>query len=337
MIKYKKSKVAINLVTWQAEKYLPLLFKSISEQTYNNFSVLVIDNASSDNTVSFLKEYYPQVKIIVNKNNIGFARAHNQAIHWTDSIYILCLNQDVILDPNFLKICLNFLDKNDQIAALTGKILNWDSLKQQPTNIIDTTGLKVLKSHQVIDRGQKEIDTGQYQEITEIFGVSAACAIYRRAALEKVKYNLEYFDENFFSYKEDVDLAYRLRLTGLKAYYLPAAIAYHNRTAALGEFANNKEIIKNRQKKNKFINYYSYKNHLFTLIKNEFLVNFIKYFSQIFIYELKKFLYILFFEQKTLKALIEFFKLLPQMLKKRRYLKKNIVKIKAKDLSKWYE
>lgn len=336
MIKRKKSKVAINLVTWQAERYLPALFKSIFEQTYDNFSVLVIDNGSSDNTASYLKEYYPQVKIIANKNNFGFAKANNQAIHWTDSSYVLCLNQDIVLEKDFLKICLNFLEKNENVAAASGKILQWNSLNQQKTNIIDTTGLKVFKSHRVIDRRQNEVDAGQDDKITEIFGISGACAIYRRSALEATRIGMEYFDENFFSYKEDVDLAFRLRLAGFQAFYLPTAIVYHDRTAGGGELTKNREIIKNRRKKSKFINYHSYKNHLFVLVKNEFSSNFFKYFPQIFFYELKKFIYILFFEQKTLKALLEFFKLLPLMLKKREYIKNNIIKIKANDLNKWY-
>lgn len=336
MIKRKKLKVAINLVTWQAERYLPALFKSIFEQTYNNFSVLVIDNGSSDNTVSYLKEYYPQVKIIVNKNNYGFAKANNQAIHWTDSSYVLCLNQDIILEKDFLKICFDFLEKNENVAAISGKILQWNSLNQQKTNIIDTTGLKVFKSHRVIDRRQNEVDAGQNDKITEIFGISGACAIYRRSALEATRIGMEYFDENFFSYKEDVDLAFRLRLAGCQAFYLPTAIVYHDRTAGGGELTKNREIIKNRRKKSKFINYHSYKNHLFVLVKNEFSSNFFKYFPQIFFDELKKFIYILFFEQKTLKALFEFFKLLPLMLRKRKYIKNNIIKIKANDLNKWY-
>lgn len=336
MKKLKKPQLAINLVTWQGKNYLLPLLKSIEDQTFKDFSILVIDNHSTDQTVSLIKENFPQIKIIINKTNVGFAKAHNQAISWTASKYILCLNQDLILDKNFLKYALDFLEKNQEAAAVTGKILKWDFQKNEPTKIIDSTGLKILKNHQVLDRGQGEIDTGQADEINEIFGVSGTCPIYRRAVLEKIKYHLEYFDENFFSYKEDIDLAFRLRLAGYKSFYLPQAIVYHQRSTGIAK-TKNKEIIRNRRQHSKFINYHSYKNHLFVLVKNEFFINIIKYFPWLFFYELKKFLYILLFEQKTLKTLSKFFKSLPLMLKKRRFIKKNICLIKPKDLNQWYE
>lgn len=339
MYKYKKAKLSINLVTWQAENYLFNLGRSIVTQSFKDFSVLVIDNASLDKTTSFLKENYPQFKLIVNKNNNGFAKAHNQAIHWTDSQYILCLNQDIILTKNFLKICLDFLDKNPEVAAVTGKLLRYDNKENKSTDIIDSTGLKIFKSHRIIDRDQGNIDNGlTRQQSEEVFGVSGACPIYRREALEKIKVGNEYFDETFFNYKEDVDLAFRLRLNGWKAFYLPKAVAYHCRsTQQPDKNDKNKEIAKNRRRKNKYVNYYSYKNHLALIIKNEFLKNIIRCAPHIFFYELKKLLYVLFFEQKTLMAFVDFIKLLPAYLKKRKIIKKIIRQINSKDLYQWYE
>lgn len=327
----KEKSISINIVTWQAEKYLPWLLKSIYDQTFNDYSILVTDNNSSDSTVSYLKEYYPQVKVIKNKNNIGFAKAHNQAIHWTRSKYILCLNQDVVIDKYFLENCFDYMEKNERLSALTGKIYQWDMLNSQPTKIIDSTGLKIFKNHKVIDRGHGEIDSGQFDKAEEIFGVSGACPFFRRALLEKIKINYEYFDETFFSYKEDVDLAFRLQLAGFTSFYLPEAIAYHDRTTSK---KNNK--IKLFQRKNSFVNYHSYKNHLMVLSKNEFMKNMLKYFPLIFFFELKKFFYLLIFETKTLRALKELFRLLPIILKKRKFIKNNITIIKPKDLNKWY-
>ena len=332
----KKPLLDINLITWQGENYLGKLLQSIFNQSFKDFSLLIIDNNSSDNTVSFLKENYPQVKVINNKINLGFAKAHNQAINWTAGKYVLCLNQDTVLEKNFLKNALAFMEKNSEAAAITGKILVWDYQNNLPTKQIDSLGLKILKNHRVLDRGQGETDTGQYEEINEVFGVSGAAPIFRREVLEKLKYNYEYFDENFFSYKEDVDLAFRLKLGGYKTFYLPKAIIYHQRSSGLSINSASKHL-RSRRRRNKYINYHSYKNHFFVLLKNEFLLNVLKYFPWLVAYELKKLFYLLFFEQRTLKSFGEIIRLLPLMLKKRKYIKKNITLIKPTELGQWYE
>jgi GT2 family glycosyltransferase len=128
----------------------------------------------------------------------------------------------------------------------------------------------------------------------------------------------EYIDTDFFCYKEDVDLAYRLRLFGFSAYTVPKARAWHDRTAR----ANSASTIKNRRAKSAFVNYHSYKNHLFTLIKNVPDRIFIRCFVQISFYELGKFFYILLFEYKTLRSFKKIIGLLPKMIKKRAYIKR---------------
>jgi len=328
MPKNSENLVTVNIVTWQAEEYLPKLLTALLEQTYKKFSVLIIDNDSQDRTVSIIKENFPQLNIIKNKTNIGFAKAHNQAINWTKSKYVLCLNQDVVLEKNFIKECVEFMEKNSDVSVINGKILKWDTQKQTPINKIDTAGLMVLKNHKVVDRGQSLPAENKFIRSEEIFGASGACPFFRRTSLEEVKINYEYFDEQFFSYKEDVDLAFRLRLAGCRAFYLPTAIAYHDRTSA----PRTNKLRSN----NLFINYHSYKNHFWVLTKNEFYINIVKYLPMIFIFELKKFFYLLFFCPKALKSLKEIFKNRTKMMSKRKFIFKNIKKISAKELRKWY-
>jgi len=336
-----KTKVAINIVTWNSEKYLPFCLESIFKQTYQDFSILVIDNASTDNTVKFIQNNYPEIKIVKNRKNLGFAKAHNQAIAWTDSDYVLCLNPDVILEENFLEGIVKFMDEYPLIGAVSGKLLSWDfdsqSLLTKPkkSDRLDSTGLAILKSHQAIDRAQGEIDSQKFSEIKEIFGPSGAAPVYRREALEDIKLMGEYFDEDFFIYKEDIDLAYRLRLRGWFSYFFPQSIAYHQRRAKIQE-KGTLATIKNRSLKSEFVNYHSYKNHLYTLIKNEFLVNIFLYFPWIFWYEFKKLIYLICCERKTLMAWREIIKKLRKMLYKRFEIFKR-KKIKAKDLRKWIE
>jgi len=339
------AKVSIHLVTWNGQKYIEECLNSVLKQTFEDYFLLIIDNGSIDKTVSILEnEYAPllkdKIRFIKNKNNLGFAQAHNQAILWTESEYVLVLNQDVILEPDFLQKMVEFLDQNKDTAAVSGKVLRWhfendeemkNSLK---SDIIDSLGLKIFKSHRAVEIAGGEEDQGQYDEKMEIFGASAACPFYRRKALEDIRYEDEYFDNDFFSYKEDVDLAYRLQWRGWRAYYLPQAVAYHERSAKSQEKASGLRIIKQRQEKNKFINYHSYKNHLFVLTKNISPKNFHRYFIYIFFYELKKILYISLFEWSTLKALKEYLAKRKKMKRKHKFIMKNRI-IKDEDFRKW--
>jgi len=338
----EQKKLTVSLVTYNAERYLPYCLESLENQTFKDFSLIVIDNGSSDGTVNFFKEKYPQVKIVTYKENIGFARAHNQAIDWSKSEYVCLLNQDVILEPEYLEKCLKFLDGCPEAAAVSGKILVWDFANNFKTKLIDTLGLRIFKNHRVVERGQGEIDEGQSDEVKEVFGVSGALPIFRKSALEKIQVKVgnlhnEYFDELFGSYKEDVDLAYRLRLAGYSAWYLPEAIAFHSRTASGSADLSDKATRQGRKKKNKMIKINSYKNHLLALFKNEFPSNLRKFFFYIYWYEFKKLVYILLFEQATLKGLSGYFHQRAKMKEKKKYIIKEIRKITSEDLAKWYE
>ncbi|MDD4289735.1 MAG: glycosyltransferase family 2 protein [Patescibacteria group bacterium] len=337
------SKISISLVTWNGEKYIKHCINSILQQTFKDYEVNIFDNNSNDTTIEIIEKNFPCFKIFKNKKNIGFAAAHNKLFAWAKSDYILCLNQDIIMEPNFLENAFDFLHnaKNlDKIAAIEPKLLHWEFNNEDPynadkhgkTNIIDTCGFEVFRNHKVIDVGQLEEDGQKFNEKKEIFGTSAACPIYSKKVLESIKINNEYFDEDFFNYKEDVDLAFRIRLAGYKCYFLANVIAYHDRSIKKGLNA-----IQNRKNRSSWVNEYSYRNHIYLLIKNEFFANFIKCFFSLFIYEFKKFIYILFFEHETLKFFFKNFKLISKMFKKRKYIFKNIVRIKSRELYNWYK
>ena len=339
-------KVSIHLVTWNGEKYLAECLNSILEQTFKDYLLIIIDNGSVDKTLQIIeRNFFPlfneKIRLIKNKENLGFSRAHNQAILWTNSEYVLVLNQDVILEKDFLAELMKFCDQQKNIGSVTGKILRWDfessdDLKSsQKTDIIDSLGLKVFKSQKVIDSGSGLKDAGEFKENKEIFGVSATCALYNRQALNDIRYQDEFFDNDFFSYKEDVDLAYRLRWRGWPSFYVPGAVVYHKRSAKSQEKISFFTSLKLRKNKARFINYHSYKNHLFVLVKNLSLRIYGRYLLQIKFYEFIKFLYILFFEWSTLGSLNEFFSKLKKMLKKRKFIMKNRL-IKEEDMRKWF-
>lgn len=340
--------ISIIIATWNGQKYISYCLDSVFNQNFQDFKILIIDNASTDNTVKIIKTNYQsqiassKLKLIENKKNAGFSGGYNQGIRETikDSEYILISNQDIILEKNFLEEAIKFLETHSGVGAVTGKLCHWDFEKNKKTAIIDSAnGIKMFKNRRAIETGQGEEDQGQYSETKEVFGVTGACSIFNSQALKEIGIELEnvieYLDEDFFLYKEDVDLSWRLRLYGWSCFYLARAIAYHDRTVKGGKNLSDLGAILNRKNKSKTNNEFSYKNHLLMLVKNELPSNFVLHFPWIFFYEFKKFIFMSLFEFSTLKiALSQFFKQLPRILRKRKIIMSQR-KVSAKEMRKW--
>jgi GT2 family glycosyltransferase len=384
--------IAINIVTWNSLPYLRFCLESIKQQTLKNFSILIIDNASTDGTLEFLEKQYPEITVIKNTANLGFARAHNQGIHHLTlpspyqgegggEVYLLILNPDVILTPDYLEKIATLMEQEPEAAGITGRLLRYtfDEKSQIPnpksqinpndqnsnsqitnnslsiihySDIIDSDGLEILKTRKVRERNAGKSTLNYKLKATsydEVFGISGACALYRLPALEQAKLPIirknsppyprqtlsssapnassEYFDENFENYKEDIDLSWRLRLLGWKFLFTPEAIAFHHR--AIGEE-------KQREKRSPLINYWSYRNHLYLLLKNEQGSNFLRHAPWILGYEFSKFLYCLLFEPRTLKGLWDFCKNAKTMLRKRQVIMARS-KTKASEIRRWFK
>lgn len=335
------NKVAIGIVTYNARNYLPFCLNSIQEQTFKDYQILIIDNGSSDDTIAYLNEKFPHYKVVSHKENLGFSQAFNQIISWTKSEYVFCVNQDTVLAKDYIAKAVEFLDQHQDAGGVSGKLLRWIFQDDVKTKIIDSVGQQIFKNHKVTDKGAGEVDTGQYDKVEEVFGISGALPIYRRNALDSValknkhgKY--EYFDENYFSYKEDVDLAWRMRLVDWKLYCVPQALAYHDRSIASTDMQTDWQIATAHRKKNKLINFLSYRNHLLTIYKNEFRVNLWGTFFQTLPYEIKKFMFMKLFNRINNKKFRNFRQLLPLMKHKRIQVQK-MTKIRAKEISKWYQ
>lgn len=305
----KNPLVSVNLLTYNGEKYIQDCLDSINRQSYANLEILIIDNCSTDKTRDYLKGF----PVIFNKENIGFAAGHNQAIRESRGELILCLNQDVILDKDFIKAAVRPFQTDKKIASLQGKLL-------RPKGPLDCTGLVFLKNRRIICRGQGEIDRGQFEKSEEIFGADGAAPVYRRQALEDIKIKQEYFDEDFFCYKEDVDLAWRLKLYGWKAIYQPKAIAWHWRGSGDSAARWPWQIIQERRKINKFSKYLSFKNQRLMQIKNERLGSLLKHLIWWLPKEIAAWLYLIFFERFSWPAIRDLFKQLPSAWQKRKII-----------------
>jgi len=250
--------VTIGILTYNSNKYIHYCLPSLLKQNYSNLKIIILDNNSTDNTVAEIKKTYPEITIIQNKKNIGFGAGHNQLIRQINDPYYLCLNIDMIFEPNFVLELVKIMDKYPNAASLTGKLFKWNFNKNKKTNYIDSIGLKITAEQKFLDIEQGKINTNKDQTEQEIFGCSGAAVMFRKSALEKVKImtqnHIHFFDERMFMYKEDLDLAYRLRWGNFSSFYVPQAIAYHDRTATAGKLFNRRQEKSLFIRKNSLIN-----------------------------------------------------------------------------------
>lgn len=335
-------KLSIILVTHNAANYLYDCLNSVMEQTIdkNDYDLLIIDNCSNDDTIAIITEKYPHLKYIKLKKNVGFSKAYNLGISWTKGKYFLCLNQDVILANTYCEELVNFMEQNHNVAATSGRILRYDFVEHKTIPIIDSLGLKIKRHHQIIDIGQGQKEEEWPCVNTEVFGVCAAVAVYRRLAVEQVKIftgdqKFEYFDEDFFAYKEDVDLAYRLRLNNWQAYQVSTALAYHARANRGADGLTDWQLATLASKKNSYLNYLSYRNHLAVIVKNEFWSNIIRDLPYILYYEFKKFIFMMFTNKYFWLQIFSTLSFLKNSLAKRKKVHK-LITIPANNLRQWY-
>ena len=342
-------KLSVHLITWNGARYAPFLFDSLRNQTYKDWTLLVVDNNSQDGMVEAMKrelsDFPVQWKIIENRENRGFAGGHNQAFREADSEYFLLLNQDMYLMPDCFEKMVKFLDANQQAAAVSPRLMRWNfveavnNLQKSFTDQIDALGLKVFRNRRVVEQFTQQNWSGDLKnkfpgKEMEVFGVSGALPMYRRSAMNQILFaGGQMFDESYHSYKEDVDLAYRLCAHGDKAFVLLNAIAYHDRSGEGTKEMADVAAAENKKKQSEWVKYHSYKNHLATLYKNEYWQNLILDFPWILWYEFKKLVYFLLFGRKILRGLKELnFR---DWKAKRKYIQ-NQKKINWKEMRKWW-
>lgn len=320
-------KVTVVQVIYNNRRYIEPVFNSIFAQTFKDFQVVAVIAGNADGSKELLMEKFPQVKVLDPGYNIGFAKGHNLVFEQYPTEFFQLVNPDLILEPNYLEEILKVFAES-KVGAATGKLYQFSQLKSQPEDfrdnrILDTTGVVISRSGRARDRGQHEIDLGQYDDQKVLQAVSAAGAMYRRAALEAVKLakpetnGFEYFDEDFHSYWEDVDLTWRMVNLGWGCRLASRAIGYHGRGAGSSKrgYADLLGFIKHHRGLNPVVRQLNYKNHIFMYLKNSS-----RFYPQFFLREIFMFIYILIFEPGTLKVLPEFFRLLPKIWKKRKML-----------------
>ncbi|MFX0557932.1 glycosyltransferase family 2 protein [Maribacter sp. CXY002] len=245
-------KIAIVILNWNGEVLLERFLPSVTKYS-KSADIFVADNASTDGSVSFVKEHYPEIGIIQNKNNGGFAKGYNDALSQVDADVFCLLNSDVEVTQNWLKPIEEAFKELPEAAIIQPKIL--DLLKKDHFEYAGAAGGFIDQLGYPFCRGRifqsLEKDKGQYNDIKEIFWATGACMFVKR----EVFYELKGFDADYFAHQEEVDFCWRAKNHGYKVYYVGASEVYH-----LGG-----STLSNMNPKKTFLNF---RNSLFSITKN---------------------------------------------------------------------
>lgn len=221
--------VAIVIVNWNGREHLETCLPAVFEQTYCSYQVVCVDNGSHDGSVEWMQARFPQIHLVALNRNTGFAEGTNigiRAAFKNPAIrFVATLNNDTRVDARWLAELVDAANMHSSIGSCASKMLCFDDLRR-----INSTGILPLRDGRGKDRGFDEPDCGQYDRPEEVFGACAGAALYRREALECVGF----FDEDYFAYFEDLELAWRLRLAGYRCSYVPTAVVFHKGAGTAG-------------------------------------------------------------------------------------------------------
>ncbi len=237
-------KVTIIIPNYNGKHFMEPCLKSLAEQTCKDFKILVVDNASTDGSVEYMKEEYPEIETLVLEKNYGFSKAVNVGIRHADTPYVLLLNNDTTVEPHFVLEMIRAIERSRYIFSVSSKMIQMYHPEQ-----IDSAGDLYTVIGWGICRGAGRSITN-YTEDCEIFSACAGAAIYRRELFKKIGY----FDENHFAYLEDIDVGYRAKIYGYKNVYCPSALVYHVGSGTSGSKYNAFKV-KLSARNNIYVNY----------------------------------------------------------------------------------
>lgn len=239
MVLNARAKASVIIVNWNGRELLRRCLQYIQEQSFADYEVLVVDNGSSDGSCEMVSAYFPKIRLLRNEKNLGFATATNRGIEASDSEFVVTLNNDAYPDPQWLGKLVAAAEADNRIGMCASKI----SLDSRP-EIIDSAGIQVNKAGIATNclAGEKDADTTY--ELKAVFGPSASAALYRRKMLEEIGP----FDDDFFAYYEDVDLAWRGRLAGWECTFVPLARVLHAHSATGQRVAGFKTYLLSRNR-----------------------------------------------------------------------------------------
>jgi hypothetical protein len=302
-VKKNTPRVSIIIVNWNGKENLKTCLDSLALQSFKDFEVILLDNASSDGSAEFMEKFYPWVRLIKSDMNLGFAKGNNKGFEFAKGEYIVTLNNDTEADSHWLGELVRCLDEHPEAGFCASKMLNFYNRQ-----LIDRAGDYYTIAGTAVMNGANEFDGEKFNRKHYIFGACAGGAIYKRRMIEEIGF----FDEDFYILHEDVDLDFRAQLTDYKCVFVPTALLYHKSGSSLKKVSS-KSL------------YYGYRNLEFVYIKNFPTILMVYFLVFHLIYFFLSFLISLFILKPHIfiKAKFDVIMNLNVLLKKRRIIQKN--------------
>jgi GT2 family glycosyltransferase len=249
----KKPSVAVVILNWNGKNYLEKFLSDVIKYSSEDAEIIVADNASTDDSVSYLKKTFPEIRIISMSENTGYTGGYNKALKQIDSDYYILLNSDIEVTSNWIKPIIEIMEADKSIAACQPKILDYNNRQKfeyagAGGGFIDFLGYPFCRGR-IFDN--LEDDNNQYDDVIEIFWATGACMFLRADSFEKAGG----LDDDFFAHMEEIDLCWRFQRMGLKVMYCGKSMVYH---------VGGGTLPKNNPRKT----YYNFRNNLFLLTKN---------------------------------------------------------------------
>lgn len=305
---------AVGVINYRTYDDLRRCLDSVKQQSIPPTKMIVVDAESDPSQLALIRLSHPEVTCETGPNR-GYAGGANAILRSVDKLcpeteFVLILTPDVMLGSSFAAEVLTAMDRFSDVALASGKLMRPDG------HTVDSAGIVLPRNRRPRDRGSEEVDRGQYENTEFVFGVSGAALMLRRSAVPELALDGEVFDEDFFVYHEDTDLAWRANLLGWRSLYVPSALAIHRRRWQRNE----------RFRIDPAVRRHSFKNHYLQMIKNErgrdFLMN-----VPIFVsWELARLAFALLADRGILAAYAD-----AQQLSRRAFQKRRILQAKLRE------
>ena len=303
--------IAVVILNYNGKNFLDKFLPNVIKYS-KNATIYVADNCSTDDSVEFLKRSYPDIKLIINPENGGFAKGYNDALKHVDADYYVLLNSDIEVTPNWIEPCIELLEKNNSIAALQPKILAYHN--KTHFEHAGAAGGYLDRDFYPFCQGrifnEVEFDNGQYNKSHEVFWATGACLFIRA----ELYHSIGGLDDDFFAHMEEIDMCWRLKQQNHKIYYCAESTIYHVGGGTLN-YDNPKKT------------YLNFRNSLFMIAKNYDGNLFLKVFKRLLIDGLAGVMFIFKLQFKHCWAIIRahfaFYKNIKSLLQKRKVIKIN--------------
>ncbi|HKP98391.1 MAG TPA: glycosyltransferase [Fibrobacteria bacterium] len=217
-------RITVIILNWNGKKFLPECLEAVRKQTHPGLRITVVDNASTDGSVEFLRAEHPDVHLVLNGKNLGFAGGNNAGIRDCGTPFLVILNNDTDMHPDCIAQLKRAMDRDPRIGACASRIM----LKFEE-NRLDAAGISVCADGLALGRGRME-PAEKYAREEEVFFASDCCTLYRKSMLDEIGH----YDEDFFAYADETDLGWRARARRWKCVYVPAAAVNHHHSGSSG-------------------------------------------------------------------------------------------------------